>query len=136
MPKSRVDWYENDVLLAVDQATDDLVTRLAFWIEGETKPNMNVDTGFNRNATYTIPAGGKPESMGSASGEYQDKEGHAVERRRVESVPEVPPHTAAVHQAAEYAIYQETIKPSLYPALRKAQKMAPSVIQEVGRKRL
>jgi len=136
MAKGKVNWYANDVLLAVDQATDDLVTRLAFWVEAETKPNMAVDTGFNRNATYTIPAQGQPADKGPSSGEYSNKAGEMVQRNRVASMPTIPPHTAAVHQAAEYAIYQETRKPALYPALRKAQGQAASTIREVGRKRL
>jgi len=132
---SKVNWYENDVLLAVEGATDDILNALALWVEGEAKENMNVDTGFMRNSTYTILAGGNVPNSGWGSGKYSNKAGRSVQRNRI-AQPEVPEHAAAVHSAAEYAIYQEIENPSLYPALQRARKQAKGVIQEVGRAKL
>ena len=129
----KVNWYENDVLLKIEGATDEVLTALALWVEGEAKVNMNVDTGFMRNSTYTIPATGENPSTGWESGKYTSRTtGRAAQRNRVAS-PAVPEHTAAVHSAAEYAIYQEIENPSLYPALENAKKQAKGVITEVAR---
>ena len=134
----KVDWYGNDVLLAIEGASDEFLTQLAFQAEGYAKVEMNVDTGFMRNATYTIPATGEsPKNTGWKSGTFKSKAtGEMVKRQRVQATPRVPEHTAAVHCAAEYAIYQEMQKHALYTALEKLQDIAPGVIREVGRKRL
>jgi len=125
----KVNWYNNDVLLRIEGATDELLTQLAFYIEGETKIRMNVDTGFMRNAVYAITplANHRTQAQGEA---------RAVADRPIASDPDVDAHSAAVHGAAEYTIYQEMINPALYPALEKAQSVAPGIIKEVGRKRL
>ena len=135
MPSSKVNWYENDVLLAVEGASDEILNALALWVEGEAKVNMNVDTGFMRNATYTILAGDDIPNSGWAAGAYKDKEGRVVQRARIDSPP-VGEHQAAVHSAAEYAIFQEMENPSLYPALERAKKEAGGIIREVGRAEL
>ena len=132
--KGKVNWYENDVLLKIEGATEDFLNSLALWVEGEAKVNMNVDTGFMRNATYTILVGGDA-SAGAESGSYTNRAGRSVQRNRV-PVPAVPPGAAAVHMAAEYSIFQELINPSLYPALEKAKKIAKGVIEEIGKAQL
>jgi hypothetical protein len=124
-----VNWYENDVILAVENATDEILTQLAFYVEAEAKPLMNVDTGFMRNATYTIAPGA--DNRGQAQGSAR-----AVADRPMAPMPQVGAHEAAVHGAAEYAIYQEMQNPALYTALQRAQREAPGVIQEVGRAKL
>ena len=133
---SKVNWYEKDVLLKIAGATDDILNSLALWVEGEAKINMNVDTGFMRNATYTILVEGSTSATGWESGRYHStKTGYNVKRGRVGS-PAVPAGAAAVHSAAEYAIFQELENPSLYPALEKAKKIAKGVIEEIGKAQL
>ncbi|NIS82588.1 MAG: hypothetical protein GTO14_20850 [Anaerolineales bacterium] len=125
----KVDWYANDVLLRVEGATDELLTQLAFYVESETKIRMNVDTGFMRNAVYAITPLANRRTQ--AQGEAQ-----AVADRTMAPDPDVGAHTAAVHGAAEYTIYQEMLNPALYPALEKARNVAPGIIREVGRAKL
>ena len=131
----KVDWYENDVLLKIAGATDDVLNALALYVEGEAKINMEVDTGFMRNATYTILVGGDVGTPSWESGSYKNRAGRSVPRNRV-AVPAVPPGAAAVHMAAEYSIFQELINPSLYPALEKAKKQAKGIIEEIGKAQL
>ena len=134
MAEGKVNWYENDALLQVDNATDELVTKLAFLVEGYAKVEARVDTGFMRNAIYTIPATGHRPKVGPKSGSYRsEKTGDMVPRRRVNQVPKLPPLTAAVHAAAEYTIYREMEDHFLYDALTKVQRDTPGVIREVGR---
>ena len=129
-----VNWYKYDVLLVIDKLTDELATKIAFQVEAEAKPLANVDTGFMRNATYTIPATGVPMSVGDRSGRYTDKDGNSVVRTRNEEIPKIPEHFAAVHSAAEYAIYQEMTHPFLYPALGKVLPLVKGFIVEVARR--
>ena len=96
--KSQVNWYDNDVILAVENATDEILSQLAFFVEAEAKPLMNVDTGFMRNATYAIA----PDQNHRNTAEAQ---AGAVADRSLAPFPDVGEHEAAVHSAAEYAIY-------------------------------
>lgn len=129
-----VNWYEQDALLAIDNASDDLVTRLAFLVEGYAKVRARVDTGFMRNAIYTIPAVGDIKDKGPESGEFESKKtGEMVRRDRADQTPSIPRHSAAVHAAAEYTIYREMEDHFLYDALREVQKDTPGVIQGVAR---
>lgn len=127
--QGKVDWYANDVLLVVEGATDELLTQLAFYVEGEAKVNAPVDTGFLRNAIYTIAPGrnNRDEAQATAS---------ALAERYLAPLPDLQPHEAAVHAAAEYTIYQEMVRSFLYSALEKARAVTPGIIQEVGRAKL
>ena len=127
--KSKIDWYANDVLLAVEGASDEILTALALYIEGEAKVNAPVDTGFMRNAIYTIA----PDESGRGQAQAAAQ---AVADRSMVSQPPVGEHQAAVHAAAEYTIYQEIKRGFLYGALEKAKKEAGGIIKSVGRERL
>ena len=124
----KVDWYSNDVLLRVEGATDELLTQLAFYVEGEAKVSAPVDTGFMRNAIYAMAPDQNHRSTAEA-------ESAAVADRELAPFPDVGAHEAAVHGAAEYTIYQEMARSFLYDALEKAREVAPGIIQEVGRDR-
>ena len=125
----KVNWYANDVLLRVEGATDELLTQLAFYVEGEAKVSAPVDTGFMRNAIYAMAPDQNHRSTAEA-------ESAAVADRELAPFPDVGAHEAAVHGAAEYTIYQEMVRSFLYDALEKARAVAPGIIQEVGRKKL
>lgn len=129
LQNGKVDWYANDVLLQVEGATDELLTQLAFYVEGEAKVNAPVDTGFMRNAIYTIAPGTNNRDEAQANAE-------AVAERYLAPLPDLKPHEAAVHAAAEYTIFQEMIQSFLYRALEKARAVAPGIIQEVGKAKL
>jgi len=125
--KSKVNWYEKDMLLVVDKATDEILTKLAFQVEGEAKVRAPVDTGFMRNAIYALTPLANNRRRAEA-------EAGAAAERDLAPEPKLDAHTAAVHAAAEYTIYQEEKVGFLYQALEKAQRLAGGVIQEVGRK--
>jgi len=124
---AKVDWYTDDVLLIVDNATDELLTELAFYVEGEAKVGATVDTGFMRNAIYAVT----PLAKQRAQAEVEAK---AVADRPLAPEPKVDDGTAAVHAAAEYTIYQEMRVGFFYHALEMAREVAPGFIQTVGRK--
>jgi hypothetical protein len=131
----KVDWYGNDVLLKVGGATDEVLNSLALWVEGEAKVHMNVDTGFMRNATYTILVGGAEGTTSAGSGSYTNRAGRSVQRNRA-AMPAIPEGAAAVHMAADYSIFQELLNPCLYPALEKAKKVAKGIIEQIGKEKL
>lgn len=129
MAKSKVNWYENDVLLVVDDANDEIVENLALYVEGEAKPNATVDTGFMRNAIYTVAPNHNGRQVAEAEARGVNADGELAPELRVQE------HEAAVHGAAGYTIYQEQRVGFMYRALEAAQSIAGGVIQEVGRKR-
>ena len=96
---ARVEWFGDDVKLKLEGATDEMIKKAAFLVEGQAKVNITVngqvDTGFMRASVYT---------------KLQD--GGAI-----------------VGVGADYGIYQETLRPFLYPALeRVAQQMGGDVV--------
>lgn len=130
----RVNWHEEDALLVIDGATDEMLTKLAFLVEGYAKVNARVDTGFMRNAIYTIPARGRPVNTGDPSGTYESTvTGETVERKRSDEVPDLPPRHAGVHSAAEYSLYREMEDKFLYKALTKVKGDTPGVIRGIER---
>lgn len=129
MSDAVVDWYEEDVKLAVENATDEFLTSLAFYIEGEAKVGAPVDTGFMRNAIYAI--GPLTSHRGRAVAEAK-----SVADRDLASEARIGEKEAAVHAAAEYTIYQEMKHGFLYRALEKAKGVAGGIIQHSGKKHL
>lgn len=123
---SQVNWYEDDVLLVVDEATDELVSRIAFQVEGEAKPNAPVDTGFMRNAIYAITPLGNRRAAAVA-------EARAVGDGVLAGQPALEEREAAVHGAAEYTIFQELRVGFLYGALERVAGQVGGMIKAVGR---
>ncbi|MEE8599235.1 MAG: hypothetical protein V3S69_06985 [Dehalococcoidales bacterium] len=117
MVKAKLNWYGTDVMLKIEKASAEMVTKIAFVLEGQAKIGAKVDTGFMRNATYAVPADESPSDTGWESGDYDDREGNTVFRGRSDSVPSLRKHQAAVHFAAEYTIHVEMREPFIYPAL-------------------
>lgn len=129
MARVEIDWYDDDVMLVVEDATDEALTRLAFQGEGLAKPGAPVDTGFMRNAIYAIAPGQSHRAQAVA-------EAKAAADRELASPPDLGEHEAAIHGAAEYTIHQETKVGFLYGALEQLQRLAPGVIRAVGREKL
>jgi len=126
-----VNWFENDVLLAVERATDRLLTALAF--QGEALAATNApsakpgfDTGFMRAAIYGVgPTGShRDEARGKAQ---------ALADRELAPAIDLEEHTAGIHAAAEYTVYWETRFGFLYRAIEELQGMTDGVIREVAR---
>jgi len=126
---SRVDWYGDDVILTVGEATDELLTRLAFQGEGLAKIDAPVDTGFMRNAIYGLGPNGshRSEAQGGAAGAAD---------RELGAEPRLSGRTAAIHGAALYTIHQEERTGFMYRALERLRDIAAGEIKQVGREYL
>jgi hypothetical protein len=135
MPDYEVNWYENDVRLAIQGASDDILDQAAFQAEGLAKVDAPVDTGFLRNAIYAISSRRSGRSQAWKSGSYSSqKDGRPVSRALA---PEANVQTgeAALHAASEYTIYQEMALGFIYGAVEKVKRLMGGIISEVGRKR-
>lgn len=130
----QIDWYTDDVVLAVEAATQDLVAKIAFAIEAQAKVNViandQVDTGAMLNGIYTrTPAG---SGYGQAAAEASTRRPEAA----IALEADLPDDNAAlVHAAMEYAIYQEDRLPFLYPAVEAVQRQVPAMVSTVARSR-
>lgn len=124
---SKVNWYEEQVLLIVAGATDEALAQLAFQGEGIAKVNAPVDTGFMRNAIYGLAPGQSHRGAAIAEARAVDSE------KELAGAPDLGEHEAGIHAAAEYSIYQETRVGYLYRALQALIGIMPGVIQRVGR---
>lgn len=137
MARDKFDWYEADVLLLVEQATDAGLAAVAFQVEGQAKVNIRdngqVDTGFMLNATYAITKGGETPVV--QDGTYPDRAGTMVERKVAGPPPALAEGaSAAVYSAAEYAIYQEMGNSFLYRAAEQVAPQAGATIEAQARK--
>lgn len=135
MANAKVDFYRQDVRLAVRGATEAALIGLAYQIEGEAKVGAPVDTGFHRNAIYVVHrrGGAAPPPSGT---QYSKKAGRTVKRVAAPKVTLPPDVAAAVHAAASYAIFVEMHMPHIYPAAQRVAKRAAGQIEAVGRGRL
>lgn len=121
-----VDWYGDELLIAVDNVAEDVARVLAFRIEAEAKANAPVDTGFHRNAIYTITRYG-------AEGPPDADDVDAQKKQLLAPTPGLPRDVlAGVHAAASYAIFAEFAQPHLYPAAERVAKIAGGVIKQIA----
>ncbi len=127
MAKARLDWYGKQLLAAMEDVSDEILTLAAFQAEAEAKPNAPVDTGFMRNAIYGIGAGESNRDVAVA-------EALAVADRPLAPQPRLKKHEAALHGAAAYTIYQETELGFMYNGVQKAIAAIAQIIQQVGSK--
>lgn len=123
---SDVNWYENDLRIAIDNASDEFLRALALQITGEAKIDAPVDTGFLRNTDYIIAPG---------MNTFRTQDGPEG-RSTVNSAPSVGGKEAVAGFAADYAIHAEVRKPFIYPALLRVQSQAGGIIEQSGRRHL
>ncbi len=130
--QAEINWYEDEVRLIVQDASDAILTALAFQGEGYAKvhvqENGQIDTGFMLSSIYGF---GPLEDRRAAA------MGAALARAVKDFAPPVKPEEerqGGIHAAAEYAIYQEMINSFLYRALEDLVKVIPNIIIEVGKK--
>lgn len=117
-----VNWFQDDVILAVDGASAQSLLAFAFQIEAIAKTKAAVDTGFMRNSGYVV---------GVDTNTFQAR---SEDGRETVSAPEpAPPGGATVGFAANYTIYEEERNPFVYPAVLAVQQEAGGIIQNVGR---
>jgi hypothetical protein len=127
-----VKWYEQDVLLRVENASAEFLLALGFQVEAEAKVRAPVDTGFLRNSSYVNGAGQntfvpRHETLTSK------KTGQTAEHETVGSAQSAE-DGVAVGFGADYAVYVEAEQPFLYPALQSVAQQANGIIEAVGRK--
>lgn len=130
MADAKVEWFGDQLLLEVAELSDDAAFALALYIEGEAKKGAAVDTGYMRNAIYSMGANG--EDSGQAPGKQTNYSSEQKRNVTQDSAPtENPPESGAlVHASAEYTMYQEQREPFLYPALERAVDVAPQIMAE------
>lgn len=133
----KVNWYGQNVALVMRDALDEILTEGAFHVEAYAKPDAPVDTGFMRNAIYTIPANDNPSKRSETDpdGEYTSKKTGVKSIRIKASEPPKEKHVAMVHAAAVYTIYQEMKESFVYDALKKVKSEIGGIIKTVARKR-
>lgn len=122
----RVDWYGKDVLLVIENASDEILTQAAFQAEALAKTgDVPVDTGFMRNAIYGIGPGGSHRSQSAAQ---------ALSSADRDLAPEVAlkEHEAGLHGAAGYTLYQETKHGFMYSAVERLAAQMGGIIQQVS----
>jgi hypothetical protein len=133
----QVNWYGEDVMLRIADATQETLDELALVGEGNAKQNIvannQVDTGFMVNSVYAITS--KGHDLSAASGEYANRSGQMVHRDAGDA-QSVDEGEAAIACAAEYAIHQEMRNSFLYRALEQLANEAGGVIERVGREQL
>jgi hypothetical protein len=123
---SRVDWYGDRVMIQVDEASDEMLTRLAFQAEGEAKKRAPVDTGFMRNSGYG--AGPTGNHRGRA-----ELDARGAAERNLAREPQVGDGRAFLHFAALYTVFVETRSAFIYPALQAVARMAGGMVETVGK---
>lgn len=126
-----INWYIEDVRLAVANATSEMLRAVALQVEGQTKINITengqVDTGFMRSSTYVSGLGLSDYGETQPSGVYMsEKTGATGERRIMPEVLDAGEGAIAVVVGAEYAIHQEMRDSFLY---RGAEMVAGSLAE-------
>ena len=135
---SQVNWYEDEVMLALENATDELLQAAAFQLEAHTKVNIRsngqIDTGFMLNSVYALyPDGSDTYDATHASGNYQNRNGDSVARGLAPRRSLEDGAGAGVAVGAEYAAYQEQQNSFLYRALEQVRDDIGGIIQQVAR---
>lgn len=132
MKNSKVDWFDKEVKLQLENATGAMLRSGAALIEQQTKLNIQangqVDTGMMINSVYFASDG---EST------YQDAANGAMGAKPdgvIAPEADVPNGGALVGVGAEYAIFQEERQPFLYPAVVDVASKMQGEIVNSGRK--
>lgn len=124
MADSGVDWHHQRISLEIADASAEVIQRTLIRLEQETKlqivENDQVDTGFMLNTVYwRTPVAGTYGGQTWADGVYQNQAGQAVTREKAPEAPLASGAAGLFGVAALYAIYQEMIRPFIWPALQR-----------------
>jgi hypothetical protein len=124
-------------VVVVEGASDDILTAAAFQAEGTAKADstMPVDTGFMWNAVYGIGPEKDHRGQAQPTGMYTSKKTGQESLHVLAPEPDVPEHTAALHGAAHYTIYQEIKHGFMYRALQAVTGQIGGIIRQVGKER-
>jgi hypothetical protein len=126
-----VAFYTKRVMQAAQAAADDVVTALAFQVEGQAKINVRengqIDTGFMLNSIYTVAPEGNTYRQAWSTGDYASTKGEGAEHRELGGEMSAREHVALVVVGAEYGLFQETRNSFLYRALDMVSADSPDV---------
>jgi hypothetical protein len=133
--KAKVDWYTQDVMVAIREATAEVVDAIAHQVEGQTKANIvandQVDTGFMLNSVYTVTPRSNTYAAALAKAAAQNPV-----RKMAPQVARPKGNVALVAVGAGYAVYQELQNSFLLKAAGEAAgEAAGAEIKTVARKR-
>lgn len=135
----QVNWYERDVMLVINEATEEMLRAVALQVEGQSKINIEengqVDTGFMRSSVYVSGLGLSSYDETLPSGVYgSSKSGEPGERRIMPEVLDAGEGIAVV-VGAEYAIHQEMRDSFLYRGAEMvAGGLAEATMESVARR--
>lgn len=114
-------FYTKRVMEAARGRADDVVTALAFQVEGQAKINVRengqIDTGFMLNSIYTVAAEGEHLPPGVVNRRHASTKEVAPQHRELGGEMSARGHMALVVVGAEYGLFQETRNSFLYRAL-------------------
>ena len=109
--------YLDHVEVVLEEATGEVLKQLAYRIvertQGNIRSNDQIDTGFMVNSVYPV------WQDGSGFGSAQAQARAMADREMIDEQLE-DGASAAVVVGANYAIYQESANPFLYPAAQAA----------------
>lgn len=134
--------YLDHVRVTVEEATEVVLKQLAYRIvEGaqlNIRNNDQIDTGFMVNSIYPIWKDGSDYTQARQEAEKRNRtrDGKMVDQsKRMAPEVQLPEDAAAgVVVGAIYAIYQEAVKPFLYPAAEKAAAEFGTEAEQIYRK--
>jgi hypothetical protein len=132
------------VRVLLEKSTDEVLKQLAFRIVERAQLNIRendqIDTGFMVNSAYAVWKGGSGFSSAEAQAESQARssgKGHGGRSDRSVIHEELPADAdAAVVIGANYAIFQEILKPFLYPAAEAAANEFQGTAEKIYRETL
>ena len=113
------EWYGEDLVALVENATQQALTAVALQIEGLAKRNVvgnnQVDTGFMLNSVYAFSP--DTDHYGQAKSAAQSKKDRTDVFHDKAQVTDEGGPWSAVAVGAKYGVYQERAKPFLEPAM-------------------
>lgn len=137
---SKVNWYEENVNLVIDDHVKQSAEAIAFRIEERAKINISeapgtsgqglIDTGFMLNSTYVVLPDKSTYSQANPSGTYPDREGRDAERNLAPERPLPGDALALIAVGAEYAIYQELEHGFLFIAVEDTAKEVEGLVKK------
>lgn len=143
---AKVNLYLEKVIVKVANATDESLNKIAQQISGYAKRNIReneqIDTGYLMSSIYAVSqvgGSGYAAALAEARTKTQSsKTGKTVDvSRRMAREERLPKSaSAAVVVGANYAIYQELVKPFLYPAAEQGARDGGGIVEATFRERL
>ena len=134
MSKSGVtEWYGEDLVRLVEDATQEALAAVALQIEGLAKRNIvgnnQVDTGFMVNSVYAITEDGSVDTYSGAKSSASSRRGRSDLMHSKAKVSSSDGPYSAVAVGARYAVYQEKAKAFLEPALDEGISQLPAELK-------